>query len=99
MERTLTALRRELKGDVYVRLRNEKIGKRFLRDAEHEGFTIGGDRPTAHPAEQIMALHDCTICYVGANGRIRFGCGGTKDFHRMDYEKYLTAHSIQEALY
>ena len=99
MERTLTALRRELRGDIFVWLRNEEVAKRFLQDAENEGFTIGGDRPTARPAEQIMALHDGTISYVGANGRIRFGCGDTKGFHRVDYEKYLTARRIRGAFY
>ena len=99
MERTLTALRKKLKGDIYVWLRNEEVSKRFLQNAEDEGFTIDSDRPTAKPAEQIMALHDGKISYVGANGRIRFGCGDTKVFHRVDYEKYLTAHRIQGAFY
>ena len=99
MERTLTALRKGLKGDIYVWLRNEEVARRFLQDAENEGFTIGGNRPTAQPAEQIMALHDGTISYVGANGRIRFGCGDTKDFHRVDYEKHITTHSVRGALY
>lgn len=97
MERTLTALRKALKGDVYVFLRNAQIGRRFLRDAEAEGYTIAGGRPTEHPYARIMALHNNTICYVGANGAIRFGCGGTRDFHRVDYEKYLTARTVRQA--
>ncbi len=90
MERTLTALRKELKGDIYIWLRNEEVAKRFLQDAEREGFTVGGGRPTARPFTSVMALHEDTISYVGANGMIRFGCGDTADFHRVDYQKYVS---------
>ncbi|MBQ7543205.1 MAG: hypothetical protein IJT44_13035 [Clostridia bacterium] len=89
MERTLTNLRKTLKGDVYILLRHARIGNRFLRDAEAEGFTIGRDRPTAHPYATVMALHDGTIRYVGANGNIRFQCGDAHGFHRVDYEKFV----------
>lgn len=93
MERTLTALRTEMKGDIYVWLRNAEIRQQFLQDAESEGFTIGGDRPTTKPHAIVMALHDGTINYVGANGMIRFQCGDTDDFHRVDYEKYISGAS------
>ena len=89
MERTLTNLRRKTEGDIYIFLRNEAIGKRFLQDAEDEGFTLGEDKPTLHPYAWVMALHDGTVNYVGTNGRIRFQCGDTRDFHRVDYEKYI----------
>ncbi len=90
MERTLTALRQSLKGDIYVFLQNAEIGQRFMRDADSEGFTIGKNRPTAHPHAAVMALHDGTVNYVGANGMARFQCGDTDDFHRIDYEKYVS---------
>ena len=90
MERTLKNLRRAKKGDVYVWLRNAQVGKRFLQDAEREGFTIGADHPTAHPPATVMALRDGTIHYVGANGMIRFGCGDARGFCRVDYEKYIS---------
>ena len=90
MERTLKNLRTALQGDVYVFLRNTLTGERFLQDAEREGFTVGGDRPTARPFASVMALHEDTISYVGANGMIRFGCGDTADFHRVDYQKYVS---------
>ena len=89
MKRTLTDLRRSLDGDVYVLLRSAQIGERFLRDAESEGFTIAGGRPTAHPYARVMALRDGTIGYVGACGMIRFQCGGTDGFHRVDYAAYV----------
>lgn len=90
MERTLTALRKELKDDIHVWLRNAEIGQRFLQDAESEGFTVGGGRPTTKPYAMVMALRDGTINYAGANGMIRFQCGDTEDFHRVDYEKYVS---------
>ena len=90
MERTLKTLRKELKGDIYVWLRNAEIGQRFLQDAESEGFTVGGNRPTTKPYATVMALHDVTISYVGTNGMIRFQCGDANGFHRVDYEKYVS---------
>ncbi len=90
MDRTLRQLRSMMQGDVYVFLRNTQTGERFLQDAEREGFTIGGDRPTARPFASVMALHDDTITCVGTNGMIRFGCGDTADFHRVDYELYAS---------
>ena len=90
MERTLTHLRGRTKGDVYVFLRNGAVGKQFLQDAENEGFTLNGAPPTAHPYATVMALHDGTIRYVGANGFIRFQCGDTRRFRRVDYEQYVS---------
>lgn len=90
MERNLTALRKSTTGDIYVWLRNAEIGNRFLQDAESEGFKIGNDNPTTKPYAMVMALHDGTISYVGTNGMIRFGCGGSKGFHRVDYEKFIS---------
>jgi hypothetical protein len=89
MKRALTNLRKAKKGDIYVYLRNKEIGSRFLLDAEHEGFTIGADRPTEKPYATIMALRDRTISYVGFVGAVRFQCGDTRKFHRVDYEKYI----------
>ena len=89
MERTLKNLRKSTDGDIYIWLRDSEIGYFFMEDATAEGFTLGGDRPIEHQYEEIMALHDDTISYVGANGRVRFQCGETPDFHRVDYEKYL----------
>ena len=90
MERNLTALRKSTTDDIYIFLKDAEIGAQFLRDAEYEGFTIGGDKPTTKPYATVMALHDTTISYVGTNGMIRFGCGCTRRFHRVDYEKFIS---------
>lgn len=61
-----------------------------MRDAQNEGFVIGGEVPTAQPYAKIMALRDGAVSYVGFVGNVRFGCGDTEDFHRLDYEKYIS---------
>lgn len=36
----------KLEERVYVLVKNEEIRKRFLQNAEDEGFAIGGEKPT-----------------------------------------------------
>ena len=83
-------------GRVYVYLANAEIGKRFLLQAEAEGFTYhDGVKPTERGCSTIMALNrDKTINFVGANGNIAFGSGakmvGSEQLIRVDVEKYLS---------
>ena len=55
------------KGKVYVYLRNEVIIRKFLKDAENEGFTFGdGKKPTARPGNNLYVVNrDWTISHVG----------------------------------
>lgn len=56
---------------VYVRMNTDEICRRFFAQAESEGFTFGGEKPTEkHPSDLIAVLPDKTICYVGTFGRI-----------------------------
>lgn len=56
---------------VYVHMSSDKICRRFFTQAEREGFTFGGEKPTKkHPSDLIAVLPDKTICYVGTIGRI-----------------------------
>jgi hypothetical protein len=56
---------------VYVRMRSDEICRQFFAQAETEGFTFGGEKPTAkQPSDLIAVLPDKTICYVGTIGRI-----------------------------
>ena len=49
---------------VYVRMRSDEICKAFFEQAEREGFTFGGEKPTAkQPSDLIAVLPDKTICY------------------------------------
>lgn len=62
---------------VYVHLADSEAGRKFLKQAEREGFTFGdGVAPTERQYEEVMAVYpDGTINYVGAYGRVAFQCG------------------------
>ena len=84
----------KLKGKVYVYLRNEVVARKFLQDAENEGFTFGdGEKPTARPGNNLYAVnHDWTISHVGWAGHMAFQATksvGGQELIRVDYEKYL----------
>ncbi len=76
MKQTITELA-ALKGRVYVHLASAELGRRFLAQAEAEGFAFAdGVRPTWREAAQIMAVNaDHTLSYVGTVGAIAFGSG------------------------
>ena len=94
MSKTIRELS-EINGRVYIFLRTPELGRRFLLQAEQEGFTFGdGEKPTARQYAEVMAVNrDGTINYVGTNGRIAYGGGathiGNKKLNRIDYELYL----------
>ena len=84
----------KLNGKVYVYLKDEVIARRFLQDAENEGFTFGdGEKPTARPGNNLyMVNRDCTISHVGWAGHMAFQSAkyvGEQELIRVDYEKYL----------
>ena len=84
----------KLNGKVYVYLKDEVIAKRFLQDAENEGFTFGdGEKPTARPGNNLYVVNrDWTISHVGWAGHMAFQSAkyvGEQEMIRVDYEKYL----------
>ena len=95
MSKTIRELS-QMNGRVYIFLRTPELGRRFLLQAEQEGFTFGdGEKPTARQYAEVMAVNrDITINYVGTNGRIAYGGGavkiGSEPLIRIDYEKLLT---------
>lgn len=81
-------------GKVYVYLRNEVIIRKFLKDAENEGFNFGdGEKPTARPGNNLYVVNrDWTISHVGWAGHMTFQSAkriGEQELIRVDYEKYL----------
>ena len=83
--RTIERLREAIGGRIYIYLDNEKIGKRFLQDAEMEGYRFGNIKPN------VIALKDKKqLSYVGFVGHMSFQCGGGDGggLTRVDYEKY-----------
>ena len=84
----------KLNGKVYVYLKDEVIARRFLQDAENEGFAFGdGERPTARPGNNLYVLkRDWTISHVGWAGHMAFQSAksvGGQELIRVDYERYL----------
>lgn len=82
------------KGRLYIYLDNEDIARRFLSDAECEGFTFcDGAKPTAREPDCIFAVNrDLTINYVGFVGHIAFGCAKRiedKLLVKIDYREFL----------
>lgn len=85
-------------GRVYVYLANEEICKRFLQDAEDEGFTFSdGAKPTQKHTSDILAVNpDLTINYVGAVGHIAYQAAsriGNQKLIRIDYRDFLIDQS------
>lgn len=76
----------------YIYCKSKSIAKRFLQDAEAEGFAFGdGTLPTTRETSDIFALcDDFTISYTGYIGRMAFYHGGSAaNIVRIDYGKYL----------
>ena len=85
----------KLNGKVYVYLKDEMIARRFLQDAENEGFTFGdGEKPTARPGNNLYVVNcDWTISHVVWAGHMAFQSAkyvGEQELIRVDYERYLS---------
>lgn len=76
---------------IFLHFKTHELARRFLVDAEAEGFTFGdGVKPTERGADSIFALNDdMTINYVGFVGHMAFGSGtdkiGDKKLVRIEY--------------
>ena len=88
-------------GRIYIYLATEEIGKRFLQDAENEGFTFrDGVKPTQRAAGSIFAINeDMTINYVGFVGHVAYQVAdriGNKPLIRIDYRDILAVRKEEE---
>lgn len=74
---------------VYFYFTRNEICKRFFENAEAEGITFGGKKPTAKETTDLIALlPNGEICYVGWAGHMcYYNC--TEGVVRIDYEKYV----------
>lgn len=91
---TIKQLATEINGRVYVYLADERIGKRFLEDAEKAGFTFcDGVKPTERDLDSIYALNqDMTINYVGFVGHMAYGSANSiagKPLVKVDYRDFI----------
>ena len=99
MSRTIKNLT-ELNGVVYVYLSDSATGKRFLEDAEKEGFTFGdGAKPTSRDYAMVMAVHpDNTLNYVGAVGNAAFDMADKIGFAMSDIEDAINIVLIMQPI-
>lgn len=75
---------------VYVHLTTENLAKRFLCDAEEQGFLFSdGKKPTEKEISSFFAVHsDLTVNYIGANGRIAYQTN-SNNISRLEYDIFL----------
>lgn len=81
-------------GRIYVYLADGETGKRFLHDAEDEGFTFAdGVKPTEREPDGIFAVNDdMTINYVGFIGHMAYRVAdkiGNQPLIKIDYRDIL----------
>lgn len=81
-------------GRIYVYLATEDICRRFLRDAESEGFVFtDGMKPTQKHTSDVIAINpDLTINYVGFVGHLAIQAAnriGNQPLIRIDYQDVI----------
>ncbi len=81
-------------GKLYFYLATDEIGKRFLQDAENEGFVFtDGTKPTQRHISNIIAVNaDMTINYVGFVGHLAYRSAdkpGDQRLIKVDYRDLL----------
>lgn len=83
---------RKLPRHTYIYCRSRNIARRFLADAEAEGFTFGnGNVLTECDTSDIFALNrDFTISYTGWAAHIMFRNASAGNVIRIDYGKYMS---------
>ena len=80
---------------VYIQMKTEELGRKFLELANKEGYGFGDGKPLSEkePADLIAIQPDGILSYVGFIGHVAFGSGARKlgdlDNLRVDFEKYL----------
>ena len=90
-------------GRIYVYLATKEIGRRFLQDAEKEGFTFGdGVKPTERKASDIFAINmDMTINYVGFVGHMADWVAdqvGNQPLIKIDYREMIDKSENEEVI-
>ena len=92
--RTIEELRNSLEGKIYVSFSSKEVFRRFLEDAEAEGFMIGDKKPTeAGVSQDIKAIeYDKKISNCSIISHIACGAGGD-NVHVIDYGKYINGES------
>jgi len=83
-------------GRVYVHLATPELARKFMEQAEAEGFTFqDGTKPTKRNADTVMAINrDLTLNYIGVFGRMAYVSGTAttcgKPLIRVEFAKIVT---------
>ena len=87
----------ERDGKIYIRLDNSETAKRFLRNAEREGFLMqSGKKPTeCEPNYFYRVFHDKTIepsgrGFAGSMYKHTIMNGLVADSFSIDYSRYIS---------
>ena len=76
MARTIKEIREKHECKIYVFCKDSETEKRFLIDAEKEGFMFGDIKPTeSHQANIIAVEKDMKLAHVSTAGRIGYQNG------------------------
>lgn len=91
---SIKALLSDYDGRIYIYLASAELGKRFLQDAENEGFRFcDGVKPTQREADSIFAINDnMTINCVGFVGHIAYCVAdksGNEKLFKLDYRDII----------
>ncbi|MBQ8052489.1 MAG: hypothetical protein IJ198_01600 [Lachnospiraceae bacterium] len=77
---------------IYIYCRSSAIARRFLSDAEKEGFLFSdGVAPTNKDTTNLYALNDdFTICYAGLVAHMMLGRKDVGNVIWVDYGRYVS---------
>jgi len=85
MNRTLTDLRNEFKGHIYLCFRSQNEYDAFLTRAENEEFLFGKNLPTDHlgePCDIVSLLDGKRLAFCGTFSHMAYQAGGD-NVHRV----------------
>ena len=93
-EKTIKQLVFKNEKRVYVYLSDKETQKRFISDAEAQGYTfMDGVKISERDGDDYYAINDNnTVNYINSIGRMAFQ-SGTDSIIRIDYKKYISGNS------
>ncbi len=91
--KTIHELVNSNKKRVYVFLADKETGKRFIADANAEGYTFeDGTKLIEREVNDLYALNrNKTVNFLNSIGRIAFQCNA-EHIVRVDYKKYISGN-------
>ena len=89
---SIIRMRREHEGKLYIYLKDQETGERFLEEAQLEGYRFGKVEPKdSHWSDLVAVEEDRQLSYVGSMGRTAVQAG----FEESEYLPYNIRSSVQ----